>query len=153
VLLEQVLAVLAPQPGEVAVDCTLGFGGHAAYLLQRLGVTGRLLGLDCDAAHLDRAREAIAATGLTATTHHSNFAALPTILAQENLEGADLILADLGMSSMQVDDPERGFALGRASPSLVYSTVYSTIHSEPIWNLGSGTTMPAWGETVLRGDY
>jgi 16S rRNA (cytosine1402-N4)-methyltransferase len=116
VLLEQVLAVLAPEPGEVAVDCTLGFGGHAAALLQRLGPTGRLIGLDCDAANQAHAKEALAATGLPATTCHSNFAALPTILAQENLEGVDLILVDLGMSSMQLDDPERGFSYVRNGP-------------------------------------
>lgn len=116
VLLDQVLAVLDPQPGEAAVDCTLGYAGHAAPILQRLGPTGKLIGLDWDQDNLPRAREALAATGLPFAVHASNFAALPGILAVEGLVGADLILADLGMSSMQVDDAERGFSYVRDGP-------------------------------------
>ena len=116
VLPDEVLAVLDPRPGEVAVDCTLGLAGHAALLLQRLGPDGRLIGLDWDQDNLARARDVLTATGLPFTVHHSNFAALPNILAAEGLAGADVILADLGMSSMQVDDPERGFSYVRDGP-------------------------------------
>lgn len=116
VLPDEVLAALDPQPGEVAVDCTLGLAGHAVLILQRLGPGGKLIGLDWDQDNLARARDRLAATGLPFTVHHGNFAALPNLLAVEGLTGADLILADLGMSSMQVDDPERGFSYVRDGP-------------------------------------
>jgi 16S rRNA (cytosine1402-N4)-methyltransferase len=115
-MLDEVLAALAPQPGMVVVDCTLGFGGHAAELLRRVGPTGRLVGLDLDPQNLECARERLQALGCPFSLHHSNFAALPTILAGEGLAGADAIVADLGMSSMQVDDAERGFSYVRDGP-------------------------------------
>jgi 16S rRNA (cytosine1402-N4)-methyltransferase len=116
VLLEQVLEVLRPRPGETAVDCTLGFAGHAVPILRRLGPTGKLIGLDWDGENLPRARDMLAATGLPFAVHHGNFAGLPAILAAQGLERVDLLLADLGMSSMQVDDPERGFSYVRDGP-------------------------------------
>ena len=116
VLLDPVLSILDPRPAEVVVDCTLGFAGHARAILERLGPQGRLIGLDRDADHLPRAQAVLAATRLPFTIHHCNFAALPTILAGEGLEAVDVLLADLGMSSMQVDDPERGFSYVRDGP-------------------------------------
>jgi 16S rRNA (cytosine1402-N4)-methyltransferase len=116
VLPEEVLAALDPKPGEIAVDCTLGLAGHAVLILQRLGPSGKLIGLDWDQDNLTRARDLLAATGLPVAVHHSNFAAVPNILAAEGLDRADTIFADLGMSSMQVDDPERGFSYVRDGP-------------------------------------
>jgi 16S rRNA (cytosine1402-N4)-methyltransferase len=116
VLLEEVLRVLEPQAGEVAVDCTLGFGGHSLAMLKLLGPTGRLIGLDWDKENLPRAREVLESAALPFSIHHVNFAALPTALAAERLDGVDLLLADLGMSSMQVDDAERGFSYVRDGP-------------------------------------
>src|SRR5690242_10070065 len=85
-------------------------------MLRRVGPHGRLLGLDFDADNLLRARERLEAVGLPFGLHHANFAALPTILAAEKLTAVDAVLADLGMSSMQVDDPERGFSYVRDGP-------------------------------------
>jgi 16S rRNA (cytosine1402-N4)-methyltransferase len=116
VLLAEVLHALDPRPGEVAVDCTLGFAGHAAAILHRLGPAGKLIGLDWDADHLAKARARLAATGLPFAVHHSNFAGLQAVLAAEGLADVDMVLADLGMSSMQVDDPERGFSYVRDGP-------------------------------------
>ncbi len=116
VLLAEVLAALTPQPGEVVVDCTTGWAGHAVELLRLIGPTGRLVGLDLDAENLPRARERLETLSYPFSLHHTNFAALPTILAEAGLEGADAVLADLGMSSMQVDDPERGFSYARDGP-------------------------------------
>lgn len=116
VLLAEVLHALSPQPGEVAVDCTLGFAGHAEAILERLGSTGKLIGVDRDADHLPAAGERLAATGRPFAVHQSNFAALPTILSQDQVPGVDVLLADLGMSSMQVDDPQRGFSYARPGP-------------------------------------
>ncbi len=115
-LLQEALAVLVPRAGEVAVDCTLGLAGHAVPLLRAVGPAGRLIGLDWDAANLPRARELLAEAGSTFALYPINFAALPAVLAQEGIEGADLLIADLGMSSMQVDDPERGFSYLREGP-------------------------------------
>jgi 16S rRNA (cytosine1402-N4)-methyltransferase len=116
VMLDDVLAVLAPAPGAVVVDCTTGWAGHAVELLRRAGPTGRLVGLDLDPENLPRARERLEAAGLPFSLHHANFAALPAVLAAEGLAGADAVLADLGMSSMQVDDAERGFSYSRDGP-------------------------------------
>ncbi len=110
------LAALAPAEGAVVVDCTVGWAGHSAELLRRVGPTGRLIGLDLDPDNLPRARERLAAVGFPFALHHSNFAGLPAVLAAEDVEAVDAVLADLGMSSMQVDDPERGFSYSRDGP-------------------------------------
>jgi 16S rRNA (cytosine1402-N4)-methyltransferase len=116
VLLQDVLAVLAPQPGEAVVDCTVGWAGHAVELLRHVGPQGRLVGIDFDADNLPHARERLEAVGCPFRLHHGNFAGLPAIWAAEELTGVDVLLADLGMSSMQVDDPERGFSYARDGP-------------------------------------
>jgi 16S rRNA (cytosine1402-N4)-methyltransferase len=116
VLLDEVLQILDPKPGQIAVDCTIGWGGHALELLRRLGPEGRLLGIDLDGDNLTRSRERLSALGRPFSLHHGNFAALPTILAEQGIPQIDLLLADLGMSSMQVDDPERGFSYSRDGP-------------------------------------
>jgi 16S rRNA (cytosine1402-N4)-methyltransferase len=116
VLLEEVLSTLAPRPGEVVVDCTVGWAGHAVELLQRVGSSGRLIGIDFDPENLPKARERLAALGSPFVLHQGNFAGLPSVLAAEGLSQADMIVADLGMSSMQVDDAERGFSYVRDGP-------------------------------------
>jgi 16S rRNA (cytosine1402-N4)-methyltransferase len=116
VLLDEVLAALQPGPGNVIVDCTTGWAGHAVELLRRVGLDGRLIALDLDSENLPRARERLTAVGYPFSTHHGNFAALPTVLAAEGVAAVDGVLADLGMSSMQVDDPERGFSYARDGP-------------------------------------
>ncbi len=116
VLLDEVLDALAPAEGAVVVDCTIGWAGHSVELLRRVGPTGRLIGLDLDPENLPRARERLTAVGHPFALHHSNFAALPAVLAAENIAAVDAVLADLGMSSMQVDDAERGFSYSRDGP-------------------------------------
>jgi 16S rRNA (cytosine1402-N4)-methyltransferase len=116
VLLDEMLSVLDPSPGDGVVDCTTGWAGHAVELLRRVGPTGRLVGLDLDPENLPRARERLAALGLPFSLHPSNFAALPTVLAAEGVPRVDGLVADLGMSSMQVDDPGRGFSYARDGP-------------------------------------
>src|SRR5438094_5345119 len=98
VLLTEVLAVLDPQPGQVVVDCTLGFAGHAAELLRRVGPTGKLIALDLDADNLPRAEPKLAEVGFPFALHHGNFAGLPGVLAAEGVAGVDGLVADLGMS-------------------------------------------------------
>jgi 16S rRNA (cytosine1402-N4)-methyltransferase len=113
VLLQEILQVLEPRPGMIAVDCTVGWAGHSAELLTRIGPDGMLIGLDLDAENLLKARERLASVGNPFQLHHANFAGLQQILAAHGITRVDALLADLGMSSMQVDDPERGFSYVR----------------------------------------
>jgi 16S rRNA (cytosine1402-N4)-methyltransferase len=115
VLTEEVLACLNPKPGEIVVDCTVGYGGHAAEFIKRIGPTGKLLALDIDIAELERTRqrlskEIVPACGLAVSFHRSNFAGIAKVLKKEGLSGCDVIFADLGVSSMQIDNPERGMS-------------------------------------------
>jgi 16S rRNA (cytosine1402-N4)-methyltransferase len=116
VLLAEVLAALDPRPGHVVADCTLGFAGHAVELLRRVGPAGRLIACDLDPANLPRAEPRLAAVGHPFALHHTNFAGLPQVLAAEGVPAVDGLLADLGVSSMQLDDPGRGFSLMRDGP-------------------------------------
>jgi 16S rRNA (cytosine1402-N4)-methyltransferase len=116
VLLAEVLAVLDPPPGGIVVDCTTGWAGHARELLRRVGPGGRLVALDLDPDNLVRARPHLEEVGHPFSLRHMNFAGVAGVLAGEGLAGADAVLADLGMSSMQVDDPERGFSYVRDGP-------------------------------------
>ena len=119
IMVAEILQVLAPQPGQVAVDCTLGFGGHARQILARLQPGGRLLGLDVDPIELPKTEARLRDLGYgpeTFTAHRSNFAGTAQILAGAGLSGADLLLADLGVSSMQIDDPARGFSIKLDGP-------------------------------------
>lgn len=119
IMVDEILEVLAPKPGQIAVDCTLGYGGHAKEILARIQPGGRLLGLDADPIELPKTEERLRALGFgleAFVAHRSNYAGLPQVLAAENLTGADVILADLGVSSMQLDDPSRGFSVKNDGP-------------------------------------
>src|SRR5688500_7451238 len=112
IMVDEVIECLRPSTGEVAVDCTLGAGGHARAILERVWPGGRLIGLDADPIELPRTEARLRADGFgpdVFTAHLSNFAGLPKVLAAEGVERADVILADLGVSSMQLDNPDRGF--------------------------------------------
>jgi 16S rRNA (cytosine1402-N4)-methyltransferase len=98
------------------VDCTVGWGGHAVEFLRRVGPHGRLLGIDFDLDNLPRARERLEAVGFPFTLHQGNFAGLPAVLAAAGVTEVHGLLADLGVSSMQLDDPERGFSYVRDGP-------------------------------------
>src|SRR5580658_370924 len=119
VMVAEVLEALAPQPGQTAVDATLGFGGHARELLAGILPGGRLLGLDADPIELPKTEARLRVLGFGAeafTARRSNFAGLPQALWEAGLAGADMILADLGVSSMQLDDPGRGFSVKHEGP-------------------------------------
>src|SRR5688572_26875142 len=96
VMLDEVVTALDPQPGDVVVDCTVGFAGHAAELLRRVGPAGKLIALDLDADNLPPAREKLAAVAPNFELHHGNFAGFPAALAAAGLDGCDGLLADLG---------------------------------------------------------
>jgi 16S rRNA (cytosine1402-N4)-methyltransferase len=115
----EILEVLRPLPGEFGVDCTLGYGGHAREILPRLQPGGRLLGLDADPLELPRTEERLRREGFgpdVFCAYRSNFAGLPAVLGREGRASADFLLADLGVSSMQLDNPGRGFSLKLEGP-------------------------------------
>jgi len=119
IMVAEILEVLSPKPGEVAIDCTLGYGGHAQELLPRLQPCGRLLGLDVDPLELPKTESRLRALDFDPdifTAQRGNFAGVPQVLAGAGLPGADMILADLGVSSMQLDDPARGFSVKLEGP-------------------------------------
>jgi 16S rRNA (cytosine1402-N4)-methyltransferase len=115
----EILEVLRPVPGEFGVDCTLGYGGHAREILARLQPGGRLVGLDADPFELPRTEERLRREGFgpeVFCAYRSNFAGLPAVLGREGRTSADFLLADLGVSSMQLDNPARGFTWKSAGP-------------------------------------
>jgi 16S rRNA (cytosine1402-N4)-methyltransferase len=114
VMPREVLELLAPAPGQIIVDATVGGGGHARLIAQRLGPTGRLIGLDQDPAMLDFARHALA--GLTVTLVHANFDQLRQVLEEQAIPPVDAVLADLGFSSDQLVDPKRGLSFQQPGP-------------------------------------
>ena len=110
VLLAGVIDALAPRPGQVVADCTLGYGAHAAALARAVQPDGRVIAFDVDAVELERTRKRLEAAGMPISVHHTNFAAIAKVMAREGLDGYDVIFADLGVSSMQIDDPSRGMS-------------------------------------------
>ena len=114
ILVEEILAVLRPQPGERFVDATLGFGGHAGEILPRLQPGGVLLGLDIDPVEQPKTEARLRALGFDGSSlivHRGNYAGVAKFTAELGWNGVDGVLADLGLSSMQIDDPARGFSV------------------------------------------
>lgn len=119
IMLTETLRCLAPRPGAVAVDCTLGGGAIARAILERIAPGGRLLGLDVDVVELARAEARLGNAGFgpeVFLARHDSFAELPRILAADRIAAADVIVADLGVSSMQIEDPARGFSYKLPGP-------------------------------------
>lgn len=119
IMVQEILQVLQPRPGDLAVDATLGYGGHASELLNAVLPGGRLLALDVDPFELPRTEARLRARDVPAEAlivRRSNFAGLAGVLAAEALPGANVLVADLGLSSMQIDDPTRGFTFKRPGP-------------------------------------
>jgi 16S rRNA (cytosine1402-N4)-methyltransferase len=112
VLVDEIMRLLQPRPGEVAVDCTAGRGGHSALLAEAVGPGGRVIGLDLDAENLGFAAERVRASvaGANFTPIHANFRDAPVHIAALGLR-ADVVLADLGFASTQIDNPARGFSM------------------------------------------
>lgn len=110
VLLSECLELLDPRPDAVIVDGTVGGGGHAAAILERTGPGGLLIALDRDPEALAAAAGRLAGFGTRVRLVHASFRALGTVLADLGLERVDGVLLDLGVSSPQLDRPERGFA-------------------------------------------
>jgi 16S rRNA (cytosine1402-N4)-methyltransferase len=116
VLVSDVLEALACRPGGVWVDGTIGAGGHAEAILRATAPDGLLLGFDRDDQALALARRRLLPFGERATLRHADHRDLPSILDELGVLGIDGILLDLGFSSLQVDDPERGFSFRGDGP-------------------------------------
>lgn len=116
VLLTEVLRFLNPQPGEIFVDATVGGGGHAYALLERLQPGGFLLGLDRDGEAIQVASLRLKPFGDKVKLFQASFSLLPSILEQEGLKGVDGLLFDLGVSSYQLERVERGFTYQAEAP-------------------------------------
>jgi 16S rRNA (cytosine1402-N4)-methyltransferase len=119
IMVAEILAALAPKPGDIAVECTLGHGGHAQEILARIQPGGVLFGLDADPIELPKTEARFRAMGFgpgSFIAKRSNFAGLAQALATHGIAGADVVIADLGVSSMQIDDPARGFSVKLDGP-------------------------------------
>ena len=116
VLYREIMDIMAPKAGETFVDCTLGGGGHSKGFLERTAPDGRLIGIDQDLEALAAAKKNLAQFGERVRYIHSNYENLSEILAAEAPEGVDGILFDIGVSSHQLDDAERGFSYMHDAP-------------------------------------
>jgi 16S rRNA (cytosine1402-N4)-methyltransferase len=120
VLVEEVLASLAVRPGQRGVDATLGYGGHAQRFLEQISPGGQLLALDADPIELPRTEARLRRLGFgdeSLLVRRTNFAGVRAALADIAWhDGADFLFADLGVSSMQIDDPARGFSFKADGP-------------------------------------
>lgn len=119
ILLTEILEILNPQPSQRVADCTLGYGGHAQEILKRLRNAGCLLGLDVDPIEHPRTVQRLRDLGFGEDrfiSQRANFAGLRSVLSSLGWPGVDCLLADLGVSSMQIDTPDRGFSIKLAGP-------------------------------------
>ena len=118
ICVDEILAILKPCPGETGLDVTLGFGGHTQALLPLVLPGGRMFGMDVDPIELPRTTARLRALGFgedALSVHRSNFSELATLLPLAG-GGFDFVLADLGVSSMQIDNPARGFSFRADGP-------------------------------------
>jgi len=110
VLLEEAVDLLAPRPGDTVVDATLGAGGHTEALLEIVGEDGLVVGIDRDPVALEIAGDRLARFAGRFRAIRGNHCDLRLLLTEAGLESVDRILFDLGISSIQLDDPQRGFS-------------------------------------------
>jgi 16S rRNA (cytosine1402-N4)-methyltransferase len=119
IMVDEVLSTLAIMPGQTVLDCTLGYGGHAQVLLLATQPGGRLLGVDADPIEFPKTELRLKSLGLPSectVLRRMNFAGIAPFLAEHAPDGVDAIFADLGISSMQIDDPLRGFSFKTEGP-------------------------------------
>ncbi len=116
VLYDEVLQFLAPRPGGIYVDGTLGGAGHARGILEASFPDGVLLGFDRDREALDAAASELAPFGKRVRLFHENFSALPDVLTREGIDSIDGMVLDIGVSSHQLDTAERGFSFQQDAP-------------------------------------
>ena len=116
VLLDEIMEILNPRPGEVFVDCTLGGGGHSKAIIKRILPGGTLIGIDQDVNALNAAQRNLKEYSKNIVYVQSNYEKLDEIIAKHSPSGIDGILFDIGVSSHQLDEKERGFSYMQDSP-------------------------------------
>lgn len=115
ILVSEILGFLDLQPGSVVIDATLGLGGHAEAVLQTFADT-KVIGIDQDQKALENATERLKSFGSRFQGVHSNFVEISSVADERNITAVDAVIADLGVSSMQLDDAERGFSFRFDAP-------------------------------------
>ncbi|MCG3199586.1 MAG: Ribosomal RNA small subunit methyltransferase H [bacterium] len=116
VMIEEVLRCLDPRPGETFLDATVGYGGHAEQIAARLGPEGRLIGIDLDTEAILATRQAAENWPCRTEFEHAGYDEMPDVLDRLGIGKVDGLLADLGVSSPQLDRPERGFSFQGDGP-------------------------------------
>lgn len=119
IMVREILDVLAPMAGEMALDCTLGYGGHTQELLARIMPGGKLIGLDADPLELPKTEARLRQLGYgqeSFVSCRSNFAGITRVMGELGISTVNMVLADLGVSSMQLDQPSRGFSVKLDGP-------------------------------------
>lgn len=119
IMMDECMAALGLEPGMIGVDATLGYGGHALTILQRISSNGKLLGFDVDPIEQPKTEARIREAGYDERHFEavrSNYAGIAKVLAARGMTAVDFIFADLGCSSMQLDDPSRGFSFKTSGP-------------------------------------
>ena len=116
VLYKPILELFEAKPDMVYLDCTAGRGGHASLVADQLGKNGHVIALDTDPDNAIYTQDRLASSACKVDVLHRNFAQARMTLDELGLEGVDLLLADLGFASNQMDDPERGFTFQADGP-------------------------------------
>ncbi|MDD5748291.1 MAG: 16S rRNA (cytosine(1402)-N(4))-methyltransferase RsmH [Actinomycetota bacterium] len=116
VMVEEVIEYLNPERGKVIVDGTIGAGGHARAILERIAPSGRLIGIDRDPKAIAQARRFLDDMAEAVSYYCENFRNIQTILEHEKLKEIDGLLLDVGLSSMQLEDEARGFSFRTDGP-------------------------------------
>lgn len=143
VLLREAIRLLVTDPGGTYVDVTLGGCGHSVAILQEAGMDARVIGMDCDPAAVERARTAPPALAPRFTAVRARFSQLEDALDTLGVESVDGILADLGLSSIQLDDPARGLSYDREGPL--------DMRLDPSREMGADELIGRSDETTLAG--
>lgn len=116
VLLNEVLDLLCIKPEGIYIDCTIGEGGHAEAALDIIHPKGFLIGIDCDETVLETARERLEKFAGSFKLVHDNFSNILDVCSRLNIKAVDGIILDVGISSYQIDNPERGFSFNKDGP-------------------------------------
>ncbi|MCI0498520.1 MAG: 16S rRNA (cytosine(1402)-N(4))-methyltransferase RsmH [Planctomycetales bacterium] len=165
ILVNEVMEILHPSAGDIVADCTLGYGGHAAEFIKRISPGGKLVGLDVDGIELQRTRIRLTELypDVSMAFYRSNFAGIANAMKQESIDGFDIIFADLGLSSMQIDDPGRGMSFRQDGPldmrmddrrkqtaADVLNTLTEEALSDALWKLADEPDCQAIAQQIVR---
>lgn len=115
-MVEEVIESLNLKSGNIILDCTIGTGGHSLEIIKKILPKGRLIGIDRDSESLERARKNLKDFGESIILVHEDFRNLNNVLKDLKIDRVDGMLFDLGISSFQLDTPERGFSIKINSP-------------------------------------